>query len=261
MAAVMWTAMVFGGLGEWVLFVGATPKGTLTDADFKQATWDVVNLDAATSEGKWGVLAGWDVSGVGDFSYAFSVSRNEAGLFQSGGNPNAATFVGVGLESWNTTAITTLEATFSRASSMNADLGTWDVSKVVSLYGTFYDASKFNGKGLDKWNTTAATTLKATFAGARSMNVDVGKWNVAKVVSLSNTFQDAAKFTGEGLDSWITSAVTTLKSTFNGASSMNADLDTWDVKKVKNLVQTFNNTAMFTGKGRDSWITYLDLDW
>ena len=41
---------------------------------------------------------------------------------------------------------------------------------------------------------------------------------------------------------------------------MNADLDAWDVKKVKNLVQTFNNTAMFTGKGLDSWITYLE-DW
>ena len=46
----VWTAMAVSSLGDWVL-VGATPKGTLTDAEFKQATWDVVNLDAAATTG------------------------------------------------------------------------------------------------------------------------------------------------------------------------------------------------------------------
>ena len=84
-----------GLAGERVL-VGAAPKGLLTQTEFFEATWDVVNLDAATSEGKWGVLAGWDVSGVGDFSYAFSTQRNKAGSYTPSGNSKATTFVGVG---------------------------------------------------------------------------------------------------------------------------------------------------------------------
>ena len=81
--AAAWTAMVLLSslAGERVL-VGATPKGLLTQKEFFEATWDVVNnLDAAKAERKWGVLAAWDVSGVADFSGAFSTQRNEAGPY------------------------------------------------------------------------------------------------------------------------------------------------------------------------------------
>jgi surface protein len=243
----VWTAMAaVGSLGDWVL-VGATPKGTLTDAEFKQATWDVVNLDTERATEKWGILGDWDVSVVKDFSYAFSTYRNETGGYQSGNNPKAAKFIGVGLDAWITSAVTDLGSTFNGASSMNVDVGKWDLSKVTTLRGTFYKAAMFTGGGLDAWITSAVTDLGSTFYGASSMNVDVGKWDVSKVTTLYETFSNAAKFTGGGLDAWITSAVTTLEFTFNGASLMNVDVGKWDVAKVTTLYGTFQSAAMFTG--------------
>ena len=35
--------------------------------------------------------------------------------------------------------------------------------------------------GLSKWITTSVTSLKALFAGANNMNVDLGGWDVSKV--------------------------------------------------------------------------------
>jgi hypothetical protein len=154
--------------------------GLLSDAQFKLATeaW-VANTATATTA--WGLIGGWDVSSVKDFSSVFK---------------DASEFTGEGLDSWNTTAVTTLNYTFYGASSMNANLGKWDVSKVQTLERTFNDASKFTGEGLDSWITTAVTTLYSTFDDASSMNANLGKWDVTKVTSLEWTFYLASKFTG-----------------------------------------------------------------
>jgi hypothetical protein len=191
---------------------------------------------------------------VGDFSYVFSTERDKAGSYDwRGGNTNATTFVGVGLESWNTSAVTTLQSTFEGASSMNPDLGKWIVTKVQILWNTFRDASKFTGGGLDSWITTDVTTLYRTFYQASSMNANLGTWIVSKVQTLKLTFASASKFTGEGLESWNTSAVTTLDSTFDGASSMNADLGKWIVSKVKTLSYTFYGASKFKAVGLEKW--------
>ena len=83
----------------------------------------------------------------------------------------ASTFTGKGLDSWITTAVTTLWVTFyalNGPSSMNADLSKWDVAKVQSLYDTFYGASKFKAVGLEKWTVNTAV-LSNTFNRAISI--------------------------------------------------------------------------------------------
>ena len=83
---------------------------------------------------KWGDIGAWDVSGVADFSFAFSGGRNKAGgSFVNGGNPKAATFVGTAMSKWTTTSATSLYRTFFKPNpgglgAMNADLSTWDVA-------------------------------------------------------------------------------------------------------------------------------------
>ena len=212
--------------------------------------------NTATATTKWGDIGDWDTSGVGDFSYAFTQFRNQAGgSFARGGNPKAATFVGTAISKWDTASATSLFRTFWGASEMNADLTGWKVGKVVSLHGTFLDASKFTGTGLASWDTSSVTTLFNTFYDASEMNANLTGWTVGKVVTLGNTFRGASKFVGTGLASWDTSSVTSLEFTFDGVSEMNSDLTGWKVDKVITLYNTFYSASKFVGTGLNSWNT------
>jgi hypothetical protein len=244
----------------------------LTDIQFKQASWDWVQ-NTGTVTTKWGDIGEWDMSGVGDFSYAFSIHRNEAGgSYVGNGNPKAATFVGTAISKWNTASATSLYRTFEEASEMNADLTGWKVGKVVTLQNTFFRASKFTGTGLALWNTASATSLRGTFWGASEMNADLTGWMVGKVVTLEYTFYGASKFTGTGLSAWDTASATSLHGTFQGASVMNADLSTWNVVKVSSMTDTFTSTPSLSScnkvKIADAWksnsafvATTYDTDW
>ena len=129
--------------GSPVLFVGAS---SLTDSTFKEASWAWVQNPATA---KWGDISVWDVSGVKDFSRAFSKDRNQKGEYANNGNPKAKTFVGTGMSKWITDSVTSLELMFYGAQSMNADLSKWDVQKVETMEDTFNDCIAFTGEGLD----------------------------------------------------------------------------------------------------------------
>ena len=131
------------------------------------------------------------MSGVGDFSYAFSSNRNEAGLQCPGllfatSNPKAGSFVGTGLAKWITSSVTTLSYTFYGASAMNSNLGGWDVGKVKDMQSTFGGDGQFcwficslvnHRTGLtscnkrliaDAWKSSAAFTATNTKVGSGS---------------------------------------------------------------------------------------------
>ena len=109
------------------------------------------------------------------------------------------------------------------------------------------------GAGINKWVTTAATTLASTFHGATKMDGNLKKWDVSKVTTMANTFTGTAAFTGRGLTLWITSAVTTLANTFYGATAMNGNMGSWDTAKVTTLANTFNAAEAFDGRGINKW--------
>jgi surface protein len=54
------------------------------------------------------------------------------------------------LSGWDTSKITTMNATFYQASGFNLDVSSWDVSKVVDFRNMFYGASSFN-QDLSSW--------------------------------------------------------------------------------------------------------------
>ena len=140
----------------------------LNGAQFKQASWDYVQ-DTSAATTKWGDIGDLDVSGVTDFSYAFSQYRNQAGKEMANGNPKAATFVGTTISKWDTASATTLDYTFWGANKMNADLTGWKVGKVVSLVYTFMSASKFTGTGLWSWDVAKVTDMGSTFHATTSL--------------------------------------------------------------------------------------------
>lgn len=105
----------------------------LNDVQFKQASWDWVNLATITTTTKWGDPGDWNMVAVKDFSHAFSKDRDETGgAIVDGGNPKATSggWAGDAMSKWTTTSLTSLHRTFNGAASMNVDLGGWDVSKV-----------------------------------------------------------------------------------------------------------------------------------
>ena len=69
--------------------------------------WVEDNSPTGTVYKKWGDIGDWDVSGVKDFSYAFSKHRNIAGVSgDPDGNPKAVFFVGSDISKWITTSCT-----------------------------------------------------------------------------------------------------------------------------------------------------------
>jgi hypothetical protein len=211
-----------------------------TDAQFKRASWDWVQNTASATQ-KWGTIGDWDVSGVKDFSRAFSTTRDVDGSRGSGGsaqNPKAKLFTFVELENWATTSVTTLYRTFSDANAMNADLAKWDVAKVTSLRDTFLGASRFTGSGVDSWNTKSVTTLKWTFYGASSMNAGLGKWDVSKVTDLDETFNKASAFQGDGLAHWNTTSVSTFAPSFTTTFELNSGITACNKRKIADVWST-----------------------
>ena len=210
--------------------------------------------DKAAATTTWGDIGDWDVSGVVDFSFAFSKHRDAAGGSEvSNSNLKAASFVGTAMSKWTTTSVTSLKGIFYNAGEMNSDLSGWNVAKVTTLASTFYGVFKFTGAGLGSWDTASVTTLSGTFSVAREMNADLSGWNVAKVTTLWRTFYGVFKFTGAGLGSWDTASVTTLSQTFESAGEMNSDLSKWSVAMVTTLQNTFNGASKFTGTGLPTW--------
>ena len=109
---------------------------------------------------------------------------------------DASKFVGTGLNSWDTSSVTSLYRTFVRAAEMNVDLSAWKVGKVVKMEKTFWDASKFVGMGLNSWDTASVTTLQGSFNSASSFaGIGLWRWDVAKT-----TIIDANTLTGTKLD-------------------------------------------------------------
>jgi hypothetical protein len=195
----------------------------------------VQNLPGTTAAvAKWGDIGDWDMTGVADFSYAFSTNRNVGGNYQENGNPKAALFVGTAISKWITTSMTSLLSTFSGARAMNTDLQGWRTGKVTTMKNAFSDAASYTGAGLFKLNMASCTTLQDAFAGAVEMDADLSGWNVANVLTLQNTFIDAKKFTGIGLSVWLPIKVTEMYQAFDGVTAMTsetkrqiADTDAW----------------------------------
>jgi hypothetical protein len=224
----------------------------LTDATFKTASWDwVQNPTTATS--KWHAIGDWDVSGVADFTRAFTKDRDVAGAFVADNNPKAAFFVGTGLnlENWITSSVINLLQMFKGAAAFNADISGWDVSRVSNFNTAFNACAEFEGTGLGKWAMTEAITLVSTFYGASKFNADLGAWAVQKVTNLQNTFR-AANFAGTGLDKWNVNSVIKMTSTFDGAAS----LTTCNKRKIAHAWASntaFTDTTYDTAWAGEPW--------
>ena len=185
-------------------------------------------------------LALWDVSSVAVLSQSFQ---------------NATSFTGKGLESWKTSNVLTMQLSFSGATRLDFDGSGWAVGKCSRFIGTFESASSFRGKGLEKWNTSSASSVAGAFWNAESVDFDASLWDVRKVSSMALLFTNATSFQGIGLQNWKTDSVVNLFGTFSGSMISDVDLSGWSVGKVTNFEFSFEGARQFQGNGLELWDT------
>ncbi len=147
-------------------------------------------------------------------------------------NTLAGTFLGCtaftgnsSMNSWDTSNVISLNATFQQCSNFNQDLYNWDTSNVTSFRNCFYANTNFNGN-INGWDFTSGIILSNMLALARNFNQPVNNWDLSGVnKNCSAMLQDANDF--------------------------NQDISSWDVSKITNATYMLDNTAF--ASGLSSW--------
>lgn len=88
-----------------------------------------------------------------------------------------------GLETWNTSNVTTMKGMFYRAKYFNHPIGDWDVAKVEDMTFMFCEAPAFN-QPLEKWNVSNVRCMESMFAWAYSFNQPIERWDVSNVCNM-----------------------------------------------------------------------------
>jgi len=136
-------------------------------------------------------LSDWTMEKVGSASRLFQ----DATSFNNGG---VNTGSGVGLDTWNVSAVTDFTDTFFRATAFNCDLGNWSLNttETIAMRRTFFNATSFTGTGLGNWNTSKVKDWRETFLNS-AVNFPVthpNYWELFPSNVSGETFQIAETF-------------------------------------------------------------------
>ena len=117
----------------------------------------------------------WDVSKVTTMSTAFC---------------RAYAFAGLGLQNWNTSAVTDMSYMFQNASVFNQPIGNWNTTSVTNMGNMFLDALAFN-QPIGDWDVSNVTNMENMFQSygtTTKFNQPIGSWNVSKVTNMGGMF-------------------------------------------------------------------------
>ena len=157
-----------------------------------------------------------------------------------------------GLETWDTSNVTTMKGMFYRAKYFNHPIGDWDVSKVEDMSYMFCEAPAFN-QPLEKWDVSNVQRMDSMFAWAYSFNQPIERWNVSNVYNMKAMLHFAKSF-NQPLNGWDMSGVGTIWAMFAGAKSFNQPLDKWDTSSISEMQYAFSECYEFN-QNIDSWDT------
>ena len=151
----------------------------------------------------------WDVSGVGDMSYAF---RHCIGL-------------------------------------TNLDVSYWEVGKVSSFWSTFANCSNLTTIPVDTWTwdgdpgQNATVDMRCMFSGCTSLTaLDLSGWDVGKVTKMNYMFSDCTSLTSVNVGGWNVGKVSTITNMFNGCYKLSdLDLSSWKFVNVSDMKAMFQN--------------------
>jgi len=266
--------------------------------------WDVGNTIAETyyltSVVNWGQLQlGTDNYGY-NFAFCFNLdlssvqgTLNLTGVTNLGGLFDSSTSLTSvnNINSWDTSAITTMNSMFGNCSSFNQALSfntsavnnmnsmffgcsvfnqplSFDTSAVTDMGSMFNGCSVFN-QALS-FNTSVVTDTRSMFEGAEVFNQNISSWNTGAVDRIGYMFSGATAF-NQNISSWNTGAVTDMEGMFKDAPAFNQNIGTWNVANVTNFsdfmegktpatFSTTNLNAIYNGWSTQAVQSSLSID-
>ena len=141
------------------------------------------------------------------------------------------------INSWDTSAITTMAEMFSGCTSFNQALS-FDTSAVESMVSMFYNCSVFNSALT--FDTSAVINMASMFYGCTAFNQPL-TFDTSAVEFMNRMFRDATAF-NQNISSFNTGAVTDMEGMFRDAPAFNQNIGTWNVENVQDF------TGFMTGK-------------
>ena len=240
--------------------------------------WDVNALGGSTY---WTSVVNWGQLQLGNlnsgYNFAFcpnlDLSSVQGTLDLTGVNVFAGLFYDCtslttinNINSWDTSAITSMAEMFYNCTSFNQALS-FDTSAVETMDNMFLNTTNFNSAL--NLNTSAVTDMSRMFRDATAFNQNISSFNTGAVTSMYQMFRDATAF-NQPL-SFDTSAVTTMEQMFRDAPAFNQNIGTWDVANVTSFFgfmegktdatfSTTNLNAIYNGWSTQSVQSSLTID-
>ena len=166
------------------------------------------------------------------------------------------------------TGVTNLDGLFYDCTSLTTinNINSWDTSAITSMGAMFTNCTAFN-QALS-FDTSSVTNIGSMFQNTTNFNSALNL-NTSAVESMEATFSDATAF-NQPL-TFDTSAVTTMELMFSGATAFNQNIGTWNVENVTSFVNfmtgktdaTFSTTnlnAIYNGWSTQAVQTSLTID-
>jgi hypothetical protein len=158
---------------------------------------------------------------------------------------NAANMTVAAQDLLNTTGTTSFSGLFSGCTALASvpHIISWDLTAVTSLDNTFSGCSSFNDAGISGWNTSHVTTAQGTFFSAAKFNQPLSGWSTTKITNLAKAFQGAKNF-NRNLATWDISAVSSLNFAFSGAVAFDQDLSAWRITALTSAASMFSGVKL-----------------
>ena len=212
--------------------------GTITQHTYATAGTYTVIID--------GDCTGWDVGNtIGGTTYWTSVvnwGQLQLGFDNYGYNFAYCSNLDLSSvsDTLDLTGVTIFDGLFESCTSLTTinNINSWSTSAITSMSGMFLGCTSFN-QALS-FNTSAVTTMGQLFSGCSVFNQPLS-FDTSSVEDMSRMFRDATAF-NQNISSWNTSAVTDMYQMFQNATAFNQNIGTWNVANVANF------TNFMTGK-------------
>jgi surface protein len=158
-------------------------------------------------------------------------------MFEGAGSVNAS------LNSWNTANIANMNSLFA-TSNFNGDISSWNTASVTNMGSMFASNPAFN-QDLSGWDVSSVTDASGMFSGATNFNQNIGGWNTGSVADTSGMFSFATDF-NQDISGWNMSSVGDMTAMFAYATSFNQNIGGWNVSAVTDMTSMFDGVTLST---------------
>ena len=137
----------------------------------------------------------------------------------------------------------------------------WDTSKVTNMHATFGGCNNLISLDLSKWDVSNVGNMSWMFNWCENLVnlTGIDRWNVEKVKNMWSMFTNCKKLPNLDLSNWNTSSVTNMNSMFYSCNSLTSlNLGNWNVVKSNNLREMFVQSGL-TEVDTTNWIKDKDI--